>query len=63
MISTFDDEFPGNNATYQNLKDAVLAGDLVFIVGAGVSAPKLPLWTDLIKNLAKEALNEGMKVE
>jgi hypothetical protein len=51
--------FPGNEVNFAALQLAASSGDLLIITGAGVSTPALPLWNEVICDLAALAAAEG----
>lgn len=52
--------FPGNSAILTKISAACERGGLIVVSGAGISAPALPLWSQLIDKLAKDAVTEGI---
>src|SRR5690242_1791981 len=51
---------PGNQTTYDALKDSLAEGSPIAFVGAGASAPLYPLWNELIAQLADHPVREGL---
>jgi hypothetical protein len=51
---------PGNEYTYEQLKETLDTGKAIAFVGAGASASLYPLWGDLVQELATQALRRGM---
>jgi tetratricopeptide (TPR) repeat protein len=54
---------PGNQRAFDCLRDLVQGGHGIAFVGAGASAGLYPLWTDLIRRLADEAVSRGRSTD
>jgi hypothetical protein len=59
MIDLQESNFPGNEKAFEELARAADSDDLIIITGAGVSAPKMPLWSNLIKILSDDLNSSG----
>ena len=56
-------QMPGNEDAYDRLREVVATGEAIAFVGAGASAGLYPLWTELIRRLADEAVKQGVATD
>ncbi len=52
-------DIPGNPVAFERLRDLLIGGNAIALVGAGASAGLYPLWAELIQRLGDEAVNRG----
>ena len=51
---------PGNEDVFERLRETILSGQAIAFAGAGASASLYPMWAQLIRRLAAEAVRRGM---
>ena len=55
-----DKNFPGNEASFQELVSFVKSGSVTLLTGAGVSVPLFPTWASLLRELIGDAATTGI---
>jgi tetratricopeptide (TPR) repeat protein len=51
---------PGNRSVHKRLQKLLIDGSAIAFIGAGASFPLYPLWTELLGDLADQAIAEGV---